>query len=364
MLALLRLAFLLLVSTQIPASPLVYIERVPDGGIQPRLVSDAEGGVHLLYFKKTGTGRRDISGNLVYRRLLSPGKWSPATVVSATFVHNDATGRASMAIDEDNRLHIVWFVLNPTGYWYTRSTSTGFEPPVSLVTENLEGVEAQASIAVHEDLVTINWHAGDLRAESRRQIYSIDSDNGGDSFDREIAISDPALGACACCGLTSSYRPDGKLDIAYRSAINDTGRHMQLLSGSGASASWRTNTLSEWQLNTCPLSTNDMKDPWLVFETRNRIYRTNFSIEASPLRVSNHEGEREKHPAIAVNSSAQQLIAWGEGSGYFEGGALHVAMYDAQNRLMETPDTTGLLIPNFSNAAALALADGNFLLVY
>jgi len=347
-------------SAQILASPTVYIERVPDKGIQPRLVSDPDGGVHLLYFKKT-EGRKN-SGDLFYRKLLLPGKWSTALRVSQTFTHNDAIGKASMAIDADKRLHIVWFVSNPPGYWYSRSTEKGFEPPRSLVTDNLNGVEAEATIAVRNNLVTINWHAGDLRAESKRQVYSIDSSNGGASFAREIAISDPGLGACACCGVASIYQEDGKLNIAYRSAINDTGRHMQLLSGSVSSANWQTSTLSEWKLNTCPVSSNAIKDNWLVFETRGRIYKTSFS--GSPVRVSSHDGERQKHPAIAINSAAQQLVIWGESPGYFNGGALKVAIFDSQNQIMETPDTAGMLIPDYSVAAATALEGGEFLVLY
>lgn len=359
-----RVICLLLASLQILASPTVHIERVPDGGIQPRLVSDAAGGVHLLYFKKVDGDQRKNSGNLFYRKLLQPGKWSGAQQVSPTFTHNDAIGKASMAVDAEKRRHIVWFVSNPPGYWYSRSTENNFEPPRSLVIDNLNGTEAEASIATHKHLVTINWHAGDLRAESRRQVYSIESVNGGASFAREIAISEPALGACACCGLASSYQENGRLNIGYRSAINDTGRHMQLLSSSIALRDWQTNTLSEWSLNTCPVSSNAIKDHWLVFETRGRIYRSDFSTVGSPVGVSSHDGERQKHPAIAINSSGQQLITWGEGRGYFTGGELHIALFDAKERLMETPDTSGMIIPDYSVAAAIALESGAFLILY
>ena len=120
--------------------------------------------------------------------------------------------------------------------------------------------------------------------------------------------------------------------------------------------------LSEWKLNTCPVSSNAIKDNWLVFETRGRIYKTSFS--GSPIRVSSHDGERQKHPAIAINSSAQQLVTWGESPGYFNGGALKVAIFDSQNQIIETPDTTGMLIPDYSVAAAAALQGGNFLVLY
>lgn len=364
MLPCLRLACLLLASTQIFASPTVHIERVPDNGIQPRLIADADGGVHLLYFKKADSDQRKNSGNLFYRKFLAPGKWTKALRVSQAFNHNDAIGKASMAVDAQKRRHIVWFVSNPPGYWYSRSRDNSFELPRSLVTDNLDGTEAEASIAVHENLVTINWHAGDLRAESRRQVYSITSNNSGTSFAREIAISDPTLGACACCGLVSSYQENGRLNIAYRSAVNDTGRHMQLLSSSMALPDWQTNTLSEWSLNTCPVSSNAILDHWLVFETRGRIYKTDFSTVGNPVGVNTHDGERQKHPAIAINSATQKLITWSEGDGYFNGGELHIALFDAQDRVMETPEPSGMMIPDYSVAAAIALENDAFLVLY
>jgi hypothetical protein len=268
-----------------------------------------------------------------------------------------------MAIDEFKRLHIVWLVADPPQYLYTRSSEGGtFEQPRSLKIEHLDGIEAAASIATHANQVAVTWHAGTLEAESSRQVYSLDSSDGGASFTREAAISDPGLGACACCGLASTYKPDGRLSIAYRSAIQDTGRHMQLLSGSLESTKWQTKTLSEWHSSTCPVSSSAMHDNWLVFETRGKLYRSD--SKHRPMRVSSNSEDRQKHPAIAINSSGQQLIAWGEGPGYFSGGALEIALFDAQFQIMETASTSGMVIPEFSAAAVVTIKDVGFLVMY
>ena len=46
----------------------VIVQRTPDGGLQPRLVQDAEGTIHLLYFKKRLNRPAAREGNLYYRQ--------------------------------------------------------------------------------------------------------------------------------------------------------------------------------------------------------------------------------------------------------------------------------------------------------
>jgi hypothetical protein len=45
------------------AAPRVSLERAPEGGIQPQIVADANGTIHLLYYK--GDAK---AGNLFYTR--------------------------------------------------------------------------------------------------------------------------------------------------------------------------------------------------------------------------------------------------------------------------------------------------------
>ena len=364
------LVFLLSLALTILASPSIRIERVPDSGIQPRLLNDPDGGVHLLYFQRVKTTtsgtRRRSAGELYYRKMKSDGQWSIAIQVSPTIQHNDAIGKAAFSIDEQKRIHVVWFTSNPLGYWYSRSDQnvSSFDVARNMVVENLIGVEAEASIATFQDRVTISWHAGDMRQESKRQVYSITSTDNGSSFGREIAVSAAALGACACCSLATKYQSNGNYLLAYRSAVDNTGRHMQLLVASDGPDNSQTITVSKWQLNTCPVSSNDMKGKWLVFETEGKIEKYNLSEGGKAMQLSDTDGERQKHPAIAVNDSNYYLISWGEGAGYFTGGKLKLALFDSNNKTHSTPDTGGFRIPYYSVAAVAATGNGNFIVLY
>ena len=60
------LAILLLLCSVVARAE-VFVTSTPDGGLQPRLVTAADGGVHLLYFKKRLSAPSAREGNLYYR---------------------------------------------------------------------------------------------------------------------------------------------------------------------------------------------------------------------------------------------------------------------------------------------------------
>ncbi len=355
---------LLMVSMQICAEPTVYVERVPDSGLQPRMTNDREGGVHLVYFRPDGSnplGR--TTGALHYRTRVPHGSWSASRRISDTFTHGDPIGKAAIAVDADKQLHVVWLTTNPLGYWYSRSLTdgSGFEQPRPIVTEHLRGVEAEASIAVAATTVSIVWHAGRLSDESRRRVLRVTSTDGGTSFGDEIVVSKPSLGACGCCGLASTFASDGSFVIAYRSAIDNTGRHMQLLSNRGGDK-WATRSVGDWNVGTCPVSSNTISDNWLVFETAGKIQRLDVRAPSVVEGLTDAE-TRQKHPDFAVGAGGNQLIVWGEAPGYYSGGTLTMALIDNANRRLDVEHDPGRMIPDFSVAAVSSLGE-DFLVLY
>ena len=338
--------------------PRWHIERVPDSGIQPRLVADAAGKVHLLYFQFVN--RETRRGHYVHRSRHGNGDWSdPVRVFDVPLSHNDAIGKASLAVDDRGRVHVIWFPGD--SYYYARSTEDGsaFESPRKLVTDNANGIEAEAAIAVKDNEITIAWHAGDMADEASRQVYVVRSIDGGDHFGAETAISDASLGACACCTLATGYDRSGEFVYAYRSAINGTGRHLQLVRGTS------TQSVGDWTVDTCPVSSNTIKRDWLVFETQGVVMSTSVNSPA-PRPVTTSDGDlRQKHPDIAINSKGERLVVWGEANGYVKGGQLRAQFLgetDSHQRMQ--PDTGDMTIPDFSIAATAALADDSFLILY
>jgi hypothetical protein len=370
-------------ATAAAAAPVLVISSTPDRGIQPRLLNDEKGGVHLLYFRKRIEDPRNREGDLYYRQYhQDSASWSVAVRVSLqSFSHLDAIGRAAFAIDGDGAIHVVWYQDRPTAeYYYTRSNAgrTGFEPQRSIVEKNLSGLDAGADIAADGKRVAIVWAAGDLLRENERTVFSRVSLDGGNSFGEELQVGDPALGACACCSLTTAWDNAGNQLLAYRSAIDNGGRHMQLLTvpSDGQAGVYRDlHPLHQWELYACPVTTNQLLKEqghgnWLVFENHARIIMdfvaqepTGTNLDA-PLLVADALSEtRQKNPAIAINRHREKLVVWGEAISYTRGGALNLQVFAADNEVVEVLKPA-LNIPDFSFPAAAVLNDDSFLILY
>ena len=353
----------------VAAGPLVTLGRVPDGGIQPQLITDGEGVVHLLYYR---VGSSDSKrGHLYYRQYKAEAEqWlEPVRVSTTAYRHAGAIGRASMALDDRGNLHVSWFGLSPALYLYSRSDprKREFESERALLKVDLTEVEAAAALAVDGDRITLSWHAGALATEANRSVYSMTSMDAGKTFSDAIQIGNAALGACACCGLDADYNADGELLVAYRSAVNGEGRHMQVLNeGDGA-----TRLIQSWNLNSCPVSTNylsrDTKERnWLAFETEGSIYQVLLAEQdVIPTKVRAAAGKtRQKHPAMAFNNSGQHVVVWGEAFGYVSGGELKLQLFSSAREPIASIETQGHTIPDHSFAAVTALGDGSFMVLY
>ena len=74
-------------------------------------------------------------------------------------------------------------------------------------------------------------------------------------------------------------------------------------------------------------------------------------------------GRRAKHPAIAVNSEGEILVAWQEGAGFHTGGTLHYQTFDTNGKSTSQPRRVGK-VPKFSLVAAFANVDGKFEILF
>ena len=378
------LAMLLLLCSVVARGE-VFVTSIPDGGLQPRLVTAADGGVHLLYFKKRLSAPSAREGNLYYREYLReerrfglPIKVSSTAINLQTF----AIARASMAIDGEGRAHVIWYLPRENRYLYARSDvqRLQFEEQRSLVSAYIEGVDAAADVAAEGNQVAIVWGAGALSAEQERTVYARFSDDGGESFGAEQRVGNKDLGACACCSLAAEFDPQGRLSIAYRSAIDGVGRHMQWLTLHAETPSLATanealrgdysplQPLQEWEMSSCPLSTNDFAldtngEPWVAFETAARIIRLKANGTAAAVQEPATQ-TRQKNPSIAVAANGDVLTAWGEAISHSKGGALRAQLEDANGVIIEWELGTEITLPNFSFPAAAAIGGNDFLLLW
>ena len=378
------LAILLLLCSVVARAE-VFVTSTPDGGLQPRLVTAADGGVHLLYFKRRLSAPSAREGNLYYREYLREERrfGLPVKVSSTAFnLQTFAIARASMAFDGEGRAHVVWYLPRENRYLYARSDAQRlqFEEQRSLVSEYIEGVDAAADVAAEGNQVAIVWGAGALSAEQERTVYARFSDDGGESFGAEQRVGNNDLGACACCSLAAEFDTQGRLSIAYRSAIDGVGRHMQWLTLHAETPSLATanealrgdysplQPLQEWEMSSCPLSTNDFAldtngEPWVAFETAARIIRLKANGTAAAVQEPATQ-TRQKNPSIAVAANGDVLTAWGEAISHSKGGALRAQLEDANGVIIEWELGTEITLPNFSFPAAAAIGGNDFLLLW
>ena len=376
---------ILLLLCSVVARAEVFVTSTPDGGLQPRLVTAADGGVHLLYFKKRLSAPSAREGNLYYREYLREERrfGLPVKVSSTAFnLQTFAIARASMAFDGEGRAHVVWYLPRENRYLYARSDAQRlqFEEQRSLVSEYIEGVDAAADVAAEGNQVAIVWGAGALSAEQERTVYARFSDDGGESFGAEQRVGNNDLGACACCSLAAEFDTQGRLSIAYRSAIDGVGRHMQWLTLHAETPSLATanealrgdysplQPLQEWEMSSCPLSTNDFAldtngEPWVAFETAARIIRLKANGTAAAVQEPATQ-TRQKNPSIAVAANGDVLTAWGEAISHSKGGALRAQLEDANGVIIEWELGTETTLPNFSFPAAAAIGGNDFLLLW
>ena len=359
----------------------VVIQSTPDGGLQPRLSVDNQGGVHLLYFKKRINTPAAREGNLYYRQYnVESGQFGlPVKVSSDAFaMQTFSIARASMTTTDDGRIHVLWYYPRSSEFIYSRSNPerTSFERQRSIVQINTEGIDAGGDIAAIGSQVAIIWGAGDLSLEHQRTMFARFSHDSGVSFGQEASISNPDLGACACCSLAAEYLNDNDLLVAYRSAIDGIGRHMQLLTItstdkelSGASyGSMRE--LQKWDASYCPLSTNDIVrgedgQLWLAFETESRIVQLNLRNQEVIAKLAEPYLEtRQKNPTIAINKEGDRLVAWGEAISHARGGRMNMRIVDKEGFNTGFELAEEIRIDDYSFPAAVAFPDGNFLVLH
>ena len=358
----------------------IIIKPTPDQGLQPRLSVDENGGIHLLYFKKRINRPASREGNLYYRQYdLKTGQFSlPLKVSSSAFsMQTFSIARASMATTEDGRVHVMWYYPRSSEMIYARSNPerTAFETQRSMVSIYQEGIDAGGDIAALGSSVALVWGAGKLTEEHQRTMFVRLSDDYGGTFGEELVVSDPDLGACACCSLAADYTGESDLIIGYRSAIDGVGRHMQVLTlenadkGITGASYGPMSDLQQWEASFCPLSTNDIgrleEERWLVFETHNRIMKMELTSQNEVSRVGTPFSEtRQKNPALAINQAGEKLIVWGEAISHSRGGRLNLSLFNTDGSNADYSLTEDIQIKDYSFPAAVSLPNNDFLVLH
>lgn len=220
----------------------VRTERLPNGGIQPQVVTDGRGTLHLLYY--SGDARE---GNVFYTRSTDGGaRFAPALQVNSHPGSAIAAGTirgAQLAVGRGGRVHVGWNgsgaaelrgPVNPdsgkpgSAMLYSRlnASQTAFEPERNVMHRSF-GLDGGGSVAADgAGNVYVAWHGistdeksgAGLKGEARRQVWMARSSDDGRTFQDEVRAWQKPTGACACCGMKVFATREGTVHALYRSA--------------------------------------------------------------------------------------------------------------------------------------------------
>lgn len=379
--AVVRLAVLGLCTWAVSAcAATIKTVRIPEGGIQPQVVIDAQGTAHLIYFK----GSAD-AGDLFYANTKDGGAtFSKGVRVNSSAGSAIAMGTirgAHIAVGKENRIHIAWMGsknAEPKGpggappmlYTRMKDDGSGFEQERNVM-QYAKGLDGGGTVAADkEGRVYVVWHAtGDKQGEENRRVYMAVSSDEGKTFARESAAFNQATGACSCCGMAAYAAKDGKLYLQFRSATQRVNRDMFLLVSKNQGAAFTGGMLQPWKMNQCVMSTASFSEGssgvLAAWETKEQVYFT--SIDPASGRPGQPVGapgmgDKRKHPAIAGNSAGETVLVWTEGTGWNKGGRLAWQFYGKDGRPSgEKGSADG--VPTWSFGAAFATDEG-FTIIY
>ncbi len=377
--ALVAFCFAVILLAQSAVAATVSLQRVPEGGLQPQVVTDNKGVVHLVYLK--GEPR---ACDVFYARLESgAAKFSAPLRVNSEPNSAIAIGTirgAQLALGRNGRVHVAWNgggklkpgEKHPQGTLnYARLDDAGkaFEPQRNLIgsTVHLDGGASVAADALGNTFVV--WHATTAQStpgEKGRRVYAAKSTDDGKTFAVETPVNMDTTGVCGCCSLKAATDHTGALQILFRSATGGLDRDMWRISAKGKDSG--SEKVQPWRLGTCPMSSasihRDAKATYYAWETAQQIHwdKTDADGRAvSPTNVLPGRGQR-KHPALATNAKGELLIAWAENTGWQRGGDVAWQLYDSASKPAKNGTAQG--VPVWSYPAAFADAVGNFIILH
>lgn len=316
--------------------------RVPEGGIQPQAVADADGSIHLLFF--AGDPK---AGDLRYTRRGSGAEaWLPSILVNSIPGSAMAVGTirgGQLALGRGGQVHVAWMGSSkappaeiegksesPMLYTRLSADRKSFEPERNIL--RISGVlDGGGSVAAdQEGRVWVAWHGqrpGGIHSEQRRELFAALSVDDGASFAIENSIGATGAGSCACCGMKVLALPGGALVAAYRTARNPMDRDMELVWHGGGRRPWASQSLAPWKIAACPMSSASLIAGrnyfWAAWEQDGRVQARGWSFDAGkPTRLiePGRGGGKMRHPSIAVDGSGGSFLGWTEGTGWQRGG--------------------------------------------
>jgi hypothetical protein len=363
----------------------VTLMKTPDGGIQPQVVVDGKGVVHLVYFK--GDAK---AGDLMYaRREAGQHKFSAPLRVNSQPGSAIAVGTirgGQLAVGKNGRVHVAW---NGSGKAQPRGPGKGAPMLYARLNDKGTAFEEQRNLMTATDVldgggtvaadqagnVYVAWHAvkiGSSSGEDQRKVFVAISADEGRTFAAEAPVYGRPTGACGCCGMKALADSKGNLFFLYRSAKDGIHRDVYLLSSTNGAKSAKGVKLHGWEISACPMSSLVLLERpaggvFAAWDTDGQVYFTWTDADASklpPAQAAPGAGKGRKHPALAVHTDGRMILAWTEGTGWQKGGALAWQVYDASGKATAEHGRLAGGIAVWGLAAVIAEPGGRFTILH
>jgi hypothetical protein len=356
--------------------PQVTQQRVPDGGLQPKVAVDDHGTVPLVYFRGEAS-----HGDVFYVRS-TDGTFSRPIQVNSIEGSAIATGSvrgAQIAVGPRSRVHVAWNGSRPvrpgeTPMFYARlnDDGTAFEPQRNVLPDvyNIDGGGAVAADLTGHVYVVAHANAPGDHGEAQRRVWIARSGDEGRTFERQRAVFDEHTGACGCCGLAAFADRRGTMYVLFRSAFDVVNRNMYLLTSRDRGERFSGREIDTWNVGMCVMSTQAFADGpsgvWTAWETKGQVFMGRIDPATGELsRVTGAPGDdrTRKHPALAVNASGDVLLAWTEGTAWNKGGSTAWQVFDTDGQPRGAAGRADG-VPVWGLVAAYPRPDGGFAVVY
>jgi hypothetical protein len=370
-------------ATRPSSRPPVEVLRVPDGGIQPDVVVDSAGVLHLVYLAGAPDG-----ADVFYTHSRDGGR-TFATRVRVNSQPGSAIAMgtirgAQLALGRDGRVHVVWngsSAAEPKPpvqqgqkpgmpLLYARSARDGaaFEPQRNLMTSTRH-LDGGSSVAADEvGNVFVAWHGNALdgpEGEQARRVWLARSIDDGGTFAPEVPISPAETGTCGCCGLRIAAS-GSNVHVLYRAATQMVHRDIHALRSSDRGRTFTAHKVDEWEIGACPMSSMTVvpgRETLYAWEHDGQVaFRAEGARAVEPTAADTQVASaRRKHPRLAVGKAGAVLMAWATGTGWNKGGAVGWQLFADGAPLGEVQARDGL--PVWSFPAVAAVGD-RFVLLY
>lgn len=340
----------------------VRLERVPEDGVQPQIVTTSDGTLHLVYLKGT---RRSYDVRHTSKKPGASAWGTPRTVNSSpdTAVAMGTIRGAQIAVGKDDSLHIVWNgpggKNQPAPLLYTRSLDRGatFEKQRDLRADT-QALDGGASVAASvKGEVFVVWHGAPANAtpgEINRRVFILKSADNGKTFAAPKIANADDPGVCACCSLKTFVTPSGELLTLYRAARSMSQRDIVLMTSRDGGTTFQHRDVGPWAINACPMSSASVISAGTktraAWEAEGKVFTSLLDATSDAIAVAN---DKARHPSLAINSQGETLVTWSIGTGWQKGGQLGWLVLDAAGKPAATRGMQpGVPVWGFSTAYA------------